>query len=310
MSGYDNLNAPLDYSKYGKVSDNFENLRKNNPHVNPKYNQAESNMIRERIAAQSRSPIRKLMADQNQRKLYSPQPIQKNNVITINGDNRLNGLKFYDDSIPVKQIFPQQGNNLYPTREEKPVRNRVIISSKYSNQKYPKNPIEDDKKNSNYKIRYNDLNYLSSRSSKLQSPQGSLRNSQSRARQGSRNGRASLTMKEALENNELTKHDVPNFRMYESPRASNFRKRSPRGSVSSNDSRIKYPNDPRLEENNFSNFHSGSRRDRYIQEYPVVGSSDGFSTRENRMNQMRRHIELERNEPTLCGTGDQACILI
>lgn len=329
MSRYNNTAAPLEYSKYGKVTDNFENVRRNNPYVTPKYDATQSRLARERMVAQSRSPIR--------RQGYNPQNTQPivrrrqlgNSRVTspyANGRSQYTAdpyqnLRFYDNTMPVKRIFGNEKPRVFqqdPLLNQPPQRHLATpkISSKVENY-YPKSPIEEDKRNSAYKQRYQDINFLAAKSSKLNSPNRSLRGSYTQSRRGMRNStkvgrprRASLTMKEALASNELKKHDVKEFNMYESPRPSETRGGMQRSSVRSSDSRIEYPNDPKLSQNNYSNFHSKDRRDRFVQEYPVVSNTNGYGSGHNRMNNMRRHIQASNREPTLCGSGDQACQLI
>lgn len=330
MSRYNNTGVPLEYSKYGKVTDNFENIRRNNPYVTPKYDATKSRLARERIAAQSRSPIRiqgynnnnnasAVRRRQYQEKSRVTSPYNDNQNQYSNAADPYQNLRFYDNTMPVKRIFgntnpqvfqqdPLLNNNRAPLATPK-------ISSKPDNY-YPKTPIEEDKRNSAYKQRYQDVNFLAGKSSKLNSPNRSLRGSymnSRRVRDSTKVGRprrASLTMKEALASNELKKHEVKEFNMYESPRVSQTLARRQRSSVKSNDSRIEYPNDQKLNENNFSNFHSKQRRDRLVQEYPVVAHTNGYGTGHDRMNQMRRNIRTSNREPTLCGSGDQACQLI
>lgn len=327
MSRYEDPTSPLEYSQFGKVSDNFENIRRNNPYVRSKYNPTQARLGREKRLAQSRSPIRRTVnydeandIIKTRRRVLSPNvsnlnPYTRQNrspIYPLNHqtDERLNGLRFYGEELPQNKIFANNREIYDKPNIQKRNYTQPQITSNYRGRD-PKNPLDEDKRNAAYKQRYQDLDFMARTSQKLQSPNRSLRDSyHSSSRRKRRDStqvgrprRASLTMREALENNELKKHDLTN---YESPGVSQTLRRSTRNSVRSNDSRIHYPNDPKFEENRFGNFHSSQRRDRFVQEYPVHPNVVGV----NRMDMMRKHIEMNEREPTFCGTGDQGCQLI
>lgn len=325
MSRYKYPTPSMDYSKFGKISDNFENVKRDNPMFTPKYDANQSRLMRERIAARSRSPVRQIMKRNEQLQnatlqsgVYSrsPNPNFEYGASSRFSDPRFGNLKFYGEGTRIFGNNPDLYNNrLDPSPNVNHFRHNITSESK---KMHPKTPMEEDARNAKYKERYNDVGFLARKSKVLNSPPRQYRADvnpyHSRRQRNStkvgRPRRASLTMKEALENNEIRKHDVKNFRMYESPRPSQSLRRSRRNSVTSNDSRIEYPNDPRTDENNFSNFHSKERRDRYVQEYPVVPNNNGYGGNMDRAAQMRRHVEMNNSEPGMCGTGGEECQLI
>jgi len=126
---------------------------------------------------------------------------------------------------------------------------------------------------------------------------------------GSRPRRASLTMKQAVDEGMIKKHDVTNFKMYDSRRVSVGRASSAgkRGIQRSANNLREYPNDRTQDVNGFQNFNASYKRDKFIHEYPVVTRS--ARSGDNRANYLYHSHKNER-DTAFCGEGETACNLI